>query len=56
MCISCDWAPYFEAFGRKQTLSRRSVLRGGAAFTAAAAGGADLVRRQRLRRRGGSGL
>ena len=37
MCISCDWAPYFEAFGRKQTLSRRSVLRGGAAFTAAAA-------------------
>jgi predicted amidohydrolase YtcJ len=37
MCIACDWAPYFESFGRKQTLSRRSVLRGGAAFTAAAA-------------------
>ena len=37
MCIACDWAPYFESFDRKQTLSRRSVLRGGAAFTAAAA-------------------
>ena len=37
MCIACEWAPHFETFGRKQTLSRRSVLRGGAAFTAAAA-------------------
>jgi predicted amidohydrolase YtcJ len=37
MCIACEWAPHFETFGRQQTLSRRSVLRGGAAFTAAAA-------------------
>ncbi|PZQ84137.1 MAG: twin-arginine translocation pathway signal protein [Ancylobacter novellus] len=37
MCTACDWAPYFEAFGRSRTMSRRTVLRAGAAMTAATA-------------------
>jgi len=37
MCIACEWVPYFEAFGRSQAMSRRSVLRAGAAMTAATA-------------------
>lgn len=37
MCIACDWAPYFEAFGRTRPMSRRTVLRAGAAMTAATA-------------------
>lgn len=37
MCIACDWAPYFEAFGRRRAVSRRSVLRAGAAMTAVTA-------------------
>ncbi|MFG1425663.1 amidohydrolase [Roseixanthobacter glucoisosaccharinicivorans] len=37
MCIACDWAPYFEAFGRASGLNRRSVLSAGMAMTAAAA-------------------
>lgn len=37
MCIACEWVPYFETFGRSQAMSRRSVLRAGAAMTAATA-------------------
>ena len=44
MCIACDWAPHFEAFGKNVPVSdggtsRRTVLRAGAALTAAAAVG-----------------
>lgn len=37
MCIACEWAPHFEAFGRASGLNRRSVLGAGMAMTAAAA-------------------
>lgn len=36
MCTACDWAPYFEAFGKTNRLSRRSVLGAGAVMAAAA--------------------
>lgn len=37
MCISCDWAPHFAAFGadRRPAASRRTVLRAGAVVAAA---------------------
>lgn len=37
MCIACEWAPHFEAFGRASGLNRRSLLGAGMAMTAAAA-------------------
>ena len=42
MCVACDWAPYFEAFGNDRKAvsagpSRRSILRASAAATAAIA-------------------
>lgn len=40
MCIACNWAPYFEAYGESgedSGVSRRSVLRAGIAMTAALA-------------------
>ncbi|HWV41605.1 amidohydrolase family protein, partial [Pseudorhodoplanes sp.] len=45
MCMACDWSPYFAAFGKAGTggrPTRRSVLKGGAAMTAAALTGAPV--------------
>ena len=45
MCMACDWSPYFAAFGKAGTgggPTRRSVLKGGAAMTAAALAGAPV--------------
>lgn len=35
MCVACDWAPHFQAFGG-HAVNRRAVLRSGAAMTATA--------------------
>lgn len=38
MCIACDWAPFFEAYGKpSRHISRRSLLRAGAVMGAATA-------------------
>jgi hypothetical protein len=36
MCVACDWAPHFQAFGGGRAVNRRAVLRSGAAITATA--------------------
>lgn len=54
MCIACDWAPHFAAFGRNVSdgtsspPGRRAVLRAGAAITATATFGPALMASQAM--------
>ncbi|VEG56346.1 putative TIM-barrel fold metal-dependent hydrolase [Mycolicibacterium aurum] len=43
MCIACEWAPHFAAFGRRAALTRRSALRAAAVTTLAVTAAACSV-------------
>lgn len=40
MCTACEWAPHFAVFGRRASLTRRTLLRAAAVTSLAAAAAA----------------